>query len=621
MKRGQASETLLYIAGGIITAIVIYYGVSAIISFMGKGEEAQFLLLKQGITNDIQRITVQAGAARNISYSLSADFNEICYVDTSKREDIITNPSANKIINDSVYSNSSNNVFLLGQKTEAFNAGDLKVCNSSVKCFQAYAGKAHVEIYGGGGFALFDPCEIITNLPPYIINLTAKDVLLFVDSTISFPLSNISIAKVIDPEGSVMQIIWHIKNASGNVTSTLPLNDIQSGSEVQHDLDITYYGRYKATVVATDNLGKQGSLDFNIAVAQPNNEPPEANITLPTDLEGYSPGQMISFMAAGNDTEGGALGYQWDFGDSLPVQSGSEYRAEHQQFTNTTTHSFLLSGTYNVMFTVTDAGGLSDTSVRTITIGNTLPVISIILPENNAVVNTKDVNFTFTPVDREQEKMTCLIALINQTGGLRRITLGEVLNFTNASIIENLEEGSYTWTASCSDGIGTGTSATMRFKVILLPLLRCYLTAACPVLFSKMFSLSSITNAHASQDPNDMAYTQKVCCNLTKGATLLNIGPNTVTCYNQDKNMSLKLSSPFNAHAEIPDTATPYYSSNICLKTSEPGISFLCRSTNGICDQIGETCVVSLSSDTNAHLESCISGNYPVKICCRAVQT
>ncbi|MEM4336452.1 MAG: hypothetical protein QXG86_00410, partial [Candidatus Woesearchaeota archaeon] len=230
-KRGQIPESLLYVAAGIITAIVVYYGVSSVISFKSKEKEAETILLKQKISTDIARISSQLGAARNYSYLLPSQFDEICYVDTSKKEEIIENISKivnsetsikNKeaiieIINNSIYTNSSNNVFLFGKSTDAFRGGDLEICSKPIKCFQAYRGKLSVEMFGGGGFALLEPCTPIINLPPIVLNETAAKMIFFVGEGEKFPfISEDKIrANATDPEKGNLEVFWFITDPYG----------------------------------------------------------------------------------------------------------------------------------------------------------------------------------------------------------------------------------------------------------------------------------------------------------------------------------------------------------------------------------------------------------------------
>ena len=51
MKKGQGTEALLFILGGVIMALAIYYGVSSVMNVQQKGAEAGLLLLESTIKN------------------------------------------------------------------------------------------------------------------------------------------------------------------------------------------------------------------------------------------------------------------------------------------------------------------------------------------------------------------------------------------------------------------------------------------------------------------------------------------------------------------------------------------------------------------------------------------
>jgi len=605
-KRGQVSETFLYILAGVITAVVVYYGVSAIMEFRGKGAEAESILLKEKITLDVQRISKQLGAARNFSYLFPSEYNEVCYVDTSKGEEIINNLSISAIISDSVEANSTNNVFLFGQKTDAFRAGDIQVCESPVACFQTQAGVARVEMYGGGGFALLEPCPAEINRPPVVVNETPAYVTRNVSSCSDFEVNINNIALATDPDKDNMDIDWYLLKWR-NTTKTRTDTNATSPAEANYNLKVqNSCGVYRLVVVATDYAGKAGSgrFEFIINIQVPENNNPYAEI-LNKGINYFNVGQPITLNGLGNDTEKGTLSYKWDFGDGTSEEGSVWFDpAAQNNFTNITTHTYNAVGNYSVWFTVTDEQGAWATDNWTVKIGNTPPVITPIEPVNGANLSTRDVNLTFNVWDREQEKTNCVIDLLSQTEGLRTIAIGDVANNTDKSwSLSNLQEGNYTWTVSCSDGLLIATSNPMNFTILLpiLPVLNCYILSSCGSLFP-VISLSDLTNAHAEVPGGN--YPKKVCCNLTEG--ILTSSGATV----------LKLSDAQNAHAE--DMTHTNYGTAVQMGTSDPKYGTIACRTAGSCDPgQNETCVVSLSDYTNAHVADC--SGYSIKICCRDI--
>jgi len=119
----------------------------------------------------------------------------------------------------------------------------------------------------------------------------------------------------------------------------------------------------------------------------------------------------------------------------------------------------------------------------------------------------------------------------------------------------------------------------------------CSIQASCAEANTVM-KLSSSTNAHGALY-NQGAYTSYLCCDFTGIHTC----PGT--------NKVLGLSSSTNAHAQIPSLAS--YTEHVCFG------DFTCYNTAGSCIA-GDTQMVSLSSDTNAHIGG--FSDYPTKICC-----
>ncbi len=130
-----------------------------------------------------------------------------------------------------------------------------------------------------------------------------------------------------------------------------------------------------------------------------------------------------------------------------------------------------------------------------------------------------------------------------------------------------------------------------------------------------ILSLYSSENSHGAL-PGETSATEKICYNtLFKGKYN---GVNSQEC-DSTNNLVLRLSSNNNAHAESRDKnpPTPTYNVDICYGNLK------CRTTTGVCDTTNsnpsqrETLIVSLSSETNAHMNSpSAATQYPYKVCC-----
>lgn len=118
--------------------------------------------------------------------------------------------------------------------------------------------------------------------------------------------------------------------------------------------------------------------------------------------------------------------------------------------------------------------------------------------------------------------------------------------------------------------------------------------------------LSTETNAHGEVYNGAGSYPVEICYNTLFGKEYTGNTPHT--CSGNNANIVLKLNSETNAHAESPTLNN--YNTNVCYG------DLSCTLRDNSC-LAGETAVVSLSSQTNAHLAL---GNaaFTKKICCES---
>jgi len=107
---------------------------------------------------------------------------------------------------------------------------------------------------------------------------------------------------------------------------------------------------------ATSTTGGTPGL-ANTAGGAPGNTPPTAAFTAtPNALTVSVDG------SASSDPNGSVTGYSWNWGDNSAVGTGV-----------TATHTYAAAGTYTVSLTVTDNGGATGTSIRSVTVGAVTP--------------------------------------------------------------------------------------------------------------------------------------------------------------------------------------------------------------------------------------------------------
>lgn len=182
------------------------------------------------------------------------------------------------------------------------------------------------------------PVEIggIGNNPPvanFTTNLTTGDAPL--DVAFDASLSS-------DPDGDTLSYNWNFGDGS---TGT--------GVIVSYIYDTP--GSYIASLTVTDGKGGSAQKTQTISVTSTEvNTPPVASFTA-SALSGVAPFTLSFDGSASSDADGDALSYSWDFADGN-VGSGA-----------IVSNTFVTSGTYSVLLTVSDGkGGLDTTSASII---------------------------------------------------------------------------------------------------------------------------------------------------------------------------------------------------------------------------------------------------------------
>ena len=189
---------------------------------------------------------------------------------------------------------------------------------------------------------------------------------------------------VFDAEGlsdrDIVQII--VNNPSGNeapvsrisanpLTGNAPLQVEFGGSGSTDDVGIVSYrwdfadggagtnvnetyifnnpGVYMVTLTVEDNTGLTDTATVEITVYDPNNTAPVAQISA-SSIFAQAPAS-IRFDSNGSTDDKGIISYAWDFGDGATSNESNP------------THEYTFGGLFEVMLTVTDLEGLSDSEV------------------------------------------------------------------------------------------------------------------------------------------------------------------------------------------------------------------------------------------------------------------
>lgn len=130
-----------------------------------------------------------------------------------------------------------------------------------------------------------------------------------------------------------------------------------TGSGIVASHTYTEEGIYEVILTVTDEEGLSDitTLQINVSAAATENQAPVA-IATADPLNGASP-LTVNFDASASSDDDEINSYTWDFGDGSSVGTGVE-----------TSHTFETEGIYNVILTVTDTEGLTDTDSIEITV-------------------------------------------------------------------------------------------------------------------------------------------------------------------------------------------------------------------------------------------------------------
>jgi hypothetical protein len=132
MKSQISAQVFIYIAAALLVALILLFGAKAISLIVNLFNKTDVDSLQAEITREVTDISKQTGSVKNIKFTLSGQFEKICFVDSMNEQDkftVDTGKIDNAFIRISVSDNARRNVFILkNSKIEkSFYVQDLNV--------------------------------------------------------------------------------------------------------------------------------------------------------------------------------------------------------------------------------------------------------------------------------------------------------------------------------------------------------------------------------------------------------------------------------------------------------------------------------------------------------------
>tara|TARA_B100000315_G_C14376204_1_gene495273 strand:- start:160 stop:681 length:522 start_codon:yes stop_codon:yes gene_type:complete len=85
-KKAMAiGQVFIFMVAAITFALILIFGTKAILEFMDKGERVEFTRFKTNLETNVKKIYTEYGSVRIKSFNLPSKYNQICFIDLSKK--------------------------------------------------------------------------------------------------------------------------------------------------------------------------------------------------------------------------------------------------------------------------------------------------------------------------------------------------------------------------------------------------------------------------------------------------------------------------------------------------------------------------------------------------------
>ena len=309
LKKAQIqSQIFVYLLVAVIIGFMLLFAFKAISGFGKKNIEHQIILFQENIKKDIEAQAIHIGSVVEESYTMPNFVTRVCFMDVSKREEILSAGSFEDfpLIVDSLET-TDNNMFLFDEDDNfynSFNVGNVNLlgdynCKPHV-CFDVQNKVLNVLMMGRGHATLLLPIAVnkqylVTCDCPKGCRIRPIAQLLAEEGMQYMPVFfNASGSHDIDDE--IAQYFWNFGDGNNKTTESSTTEHIYS--------DIN---EYEVELVVTDVDGLEGKTTTSVEIT------PYQLIANAGGDRTEMVGNDVAFD--GSNSMGRIISWHWEFGD------------------------------------------------------------------------------------------------------------------------------------------------------------------------------------------------------------------------------------------------------------------------------------------------------------------
>ena len=302
------SQVFVYLLVAIILGFLLMFAYTSISNIGKKKIEHEMILFQENIKKDIEAWSLHIGSVGEESYNIPSFITKACFVDLSKREEILSKGFFDEypIVIDSLET-TENNMFLFDEEDNFYNSvyvGKVNLLNDyncqPFTCFDAKNKVLELLMLGSGKGTLLLPADVTKE---YVISCKCPGgcrIRPIANFTFEGNMQYIPIlfnaSESYDLDDYIVEYLWEFGDGENKTTQT-PIT--------QHIYDDIQ--NYKITLNAIDIDGLKGIISDNISIIQYK--------LMANAGEGKSSkvGETIFFDAS--NSVGRIVNYHWSFGD------------------------------------------------------------------------------------------------------------------------------------------------------------------------------------------------------------------------------------------------------------------------------------------------------------------